>query len=84
MIDAIKVVGSTIQVDELTFQSIMSEKTSGYVVTSKSGVFSTMYNYQLMFKDFLFFLQVKQPIKIPDKLEVIVADKIYTPMFLVN
>jgi len=71
-------------VSEETFEIIMKEKKEGFIVTSRFGFFSKKYKYQIFYNEFLFLMEAKEPIVIPDKFTVIVADKIFNPVSVIN
>ncbi len=83
MINAKKVAGSNIQVDEQAFLDILERKETGLVTTAKSGLFSNTYFYQVSFQGYIFLLKTKSPISIPADFVIVVAEKIYNPVLAV-
>ena len=84
MIKAKRVAGSSIEVDESTFLDVLEHKKAGLIVTARSGFFSKKYQYQVSYEDFIFLLQVKDPIIIPTNFTVIVAEKILNPVLAMS
>jgi hypothetical protein len=84
VIKAKRVAGSTIEVDVTTFLTVLEYKKSGLIVTAKCGFFSTKYQYQISYKDFIFLLQTSEPIMISEDFMIVVAEKIQNPVLAMS
>ncbi|MFT6255272.1 MAG: hypothetical protein ACJATV_001532 [Granulosicoccus sp.] len=84
MIQAKRVVGSTMVVDDSTFLEVLDDKKSGLIVTAKRGFFSVKYQYQISYQEFTFLLETCQPIVIPEGFTVVLAEKIHNPALVIS
>jgi hypothetical protein len=84
MIYSKKVVGSSVEVDVDTFRDLMQRKGAGLIVTAKSGFFTKTFKYQLFYDDFIFLVSTGSSIVIPKEFTLVVAEKIFNPIFTVS
>ncbi len=77
--NAIKASGVLVQTSVADFMKILGKVENPLVVHSKGGFFSTRYNYMVSHKGFAFYTKSTMPLLLPSKVEVIVAEKLWTP-----
>jgi hypothetical protein len=78
-IEARRVFGTTVVVDESTFKNILLECNDCIVATAKAGFLSVSYRYLVNHKGFTFYMESKKSIELPNSARLILADKIVTP-----
>ena len=79
-----RVVGGSIQVNVETFIEVLKAKKKGIIATAKMGLLKKYYAYQICYDGFVFYLRVDNPIEIPQDFDVVVAEKIFTPLTMVR
>jgi len=84
MLKAKHAAGLSVEVDLETFKGVLEEKKTGFIVTARAGIILKKYQYQVFFNEFIFIVQTKEPITIPNEFSVIVAEKIHSPVFVGN
>ncbi len=77
--NAIKASGVVIQTSAEDFMKILGKVENPLVIHSKGGFFSTKYNYLVSHKGFAFYTKSSTPLLLPSGIEMIVAEKIWTP-----
>jgi ABC-type hemin transport system substrate-binding protein len=76
---AIKASGTIVRVEPSQFEAILAKQPDLLVVTAEGGVFSTNYQYLTSYKGLAFFCKSDAPLKLPETIEVIAAEKIWIP-----
>jgi len=79
---ALKASGAIVKMDSAEFLKIVNKSepaTGGLVVTAKSWLFGTKYNYLTSYKGLFFHTVTDEPLTLPGKAEIIAADKIWVP-----
>lgn len=77
--NAIKASGVVIQTSAEDFMKILGRVENPLVIYSKGGFFSTKYSYMVSHKGFAFYTKSAAPLSLPSGIELIVAEKIWTP-----
>jgi len=77
--NAIKASGTVIQIEPEEFVKILKKAEAPLVVYAEGGIISTNYQYMVSYKGFAFFCKADEPIQLPKKAEVVIADKIWIP-----
>lgn len=79
-IEAIRVVGNTVELEHTDFLEILAEIPGGVIATAKVGSFRVRYQYQVSHGGFVFYTESERSLSIPSGFNVIKASKIYSPM----
>ena len=77
--NAIKASGTVVRIEPDEFAKILKKIESPLVVYAEGGMISTNYQYLVSYKGFAFYCKADDPIELPKKAEVVVADKIWIP-----
>ena len=80
--NASKASGAIVKMEPAEFKKIVDKfdsATGGLVVTSKSWLFGTKYNYLTNYRGLFFYTTSPEPLTLPGKAEIIAADKIWVP-----
>ncbi len=78
--NAIRVVGSAVEVDVNEFLEVLGNLSEGVVATSRKGVFSKKYAYQVFFKGYTFYCESGDSIPIPERFFIVKAERIHSPV----
>jgi hypothetical protein len=76
---AIKASGAIVQVSPDDFTRIISRASEPLVVHATGGVFTTNYQYLSSYKGLVFFTKSPVPLDLPQRVELVVASKIWIP-----
>jgi len=76
---AIKASGAIVKVEPLDFLALLEQAENPLVVYCEGGFLSTTYQYLMGYKGLVFFTKSRTPLMLPDKIEIIVAKKIWIP-----
>jgi hypothetical protein len=76
---AIKASGVLIKVEPESFSTILLKAESPLVVMAEGGLFTKNYQYLSSYKGLAFFTKTTQQIELPNKTELIYAQKIWIP-----
>lgn len=78
---AIKASGAIVKVEPLDFLALLQLAENPLVVYCESRFFSfsTSYQYLMGYKGLVFFTKSRTPLMLPDKIEIVVAKKIWIP-----
>ena len=77
--NAVKASGVIVRVEGRDFLNLLRKTEAPLVVYSRGGVFTTKHKYLTSYKGLAFFTKVKEPLDLPMKAEVVVAEKIWVP-----
>ena len=77
--NAVKASGVIVRMDANDFLNLLRRMEAPLVVYAEGGVFSTKYRYLTSYKGLAFYTKVKEPLDLPMKAEVVVAQKIWVP-----
>ena len=77
--NAIKASGTVVRIEPEEFAKILKKVEAPLVIYAEGGMISTNYQYLVSYKGFAFFCKADEPIELPKKVEVVVADKIWIP-----
>jgi GGDEF domain-containing protein len=77
--NAVKASGTVIRIEPEEFVKILRKVEAPLVVYAEGGMISTNYQYMVSYKGFAFYCKADDPIELPKKAEVVVADKIWIP-----
>jgi len=77
--NALKASGAIVKMEPAEFKKIVEKSEQPLVVTSKSWLFGTKYNYLTSYRGLFFYTSSSEPLTLPGKAEVIAADKIWVP-----
>jgi hypothetical protein len=76
---AIKASGAIVKVEPLDFMAILEQAENPLVVYCERRFFSTSYQYLTGYKGLVFYTKSRTPLMLPDKIEIVVAKKIWIP-----
>jgi hypothetical protein len=76
---AIKASGVLIKVEDDAFQTIVSKTESPLIVMAEGGVFSKYYQYLTSYKGLTFYTKTVEQLQLPNRTELIFAQKIWIP-----
>lgn len=76
---AIKASGAIVKVEPLDFMAILEQAENPLVVYCERRFFSTSYQYLTGYKGLVFYTKSRMPLMLPDKIEIVVAKKIWIP-----
>jgi hypothetical protein len=76
---AIKASGAIVKVEPMDFMAILEQAENPLVVYCESRFFSTSYQYLVGYKGLVFYTKSRTPLMLPDKIEIVVAKKIWIP-----
>ena len=77
--NATKASGAIIKMDSAEFLKIVNKSDEPLVVTAKSWLFGTKYNYLTSYRGLFFYTSSPEPLILPGKAEIIAANKIWVP-----
>ena len=77
--NAVKASGTVVRIDPEEFLKILKKVDAPLVIYAEGGMISTNYQYMVSYKGFAFYCKADDPIELPKKAEVVVADKIWIP-----
>jgi GGDEF domain-containing protein len=77
--NAVKASGTVIRIEPDEFVKILKKVDAPLVIYAEGGMISTNYQYMVSYKGFAFYCKADDPIELPKKAEVVVADKIWIP-----
>ena len=77
--NAIKASGAIVTVSQEDFESILRKIEKPLVIAATGGFISTNYQYLTSYKGFVFFVKCPAPLVFSNKVEIIVAEKIWLP-----
>lgn len=77
--NAVKASGTVIRIEPEEFVKILRKVEAPLVIYAEGGMISTNYQYMVSYKGFAFYCKADDPIELPKKAEVVVADKIWIP-----
>jgi len=77
--NAIKASGSIVRVEPQMFAELLRKVERPLIVYARGGLFSGKHQYLTSYKGLTFFAKSSQQIDLPRGVEVIVANKIWTP-----
>lgn len=77
--NAIKASGVVVRVAPNAFQTILRKVENPLVIYAEGGFFSTNYQYMVSYKGFAFFTKSREPLLMPNGVEIIAANKIWLP-----
>ncbi len=77
--NAIKASGAIVKMEPAEFKRIVEKSEQPLVVTSKSWLFGTKYNYLTNYRGLFFYTSSPELLTLPGKAEIIAADKIWVP-----
>jgi hypothetical protein len=77
--NAIKASGTVVRIEPEEFLKILKKVDAPLVIYAEGGMISTNYQYMVSYKGFAFYCKADEPIELPKKAEVVVADKIWIP-----
>jgi len=77
--NALKASGAIVKMDAAEFLKIVNKSEQPLVVTSKSWLFGTKFNYLTSYKGLFFYTSSDQQLNLPGKAEIIAAEKIWVP-----
>ena len=77
---AIKASGAIVKVEPLDFLALLEQVEKPLIVYSEGGFISKTYQYLMGYKGLVFFTKSRTPLMLPDKIEIVVAKKIWIPM----
>jgi GGDEF domain-containing protein len=77
--NAVKASGTVIRIEPEEFVKILKKVDAPLVIYAEGGMISTNYQYMVSYKGFAFYCKADDPIELPKKAEVVVADKIWIP-----
>jgi hypothetical protein len=77
--NAVKASGTVVRIEPEEFVKILKKVDSPLVIYAEGGMISTNYQYMVSYKGFAFYCKADDPIELPKKAEVVVADKIWIP-----
>jgi hypothetical protein len=77
--NAIKASGTVVKIEPEEFVKILKKIEAPLVIYAEGGMISTNYQYMVSYKGFAFYCKADDPIELPKKVEVVVADKIWIP-----
>ncbi len=76
---AIKASGAIVKVEPLDFMALLERVENPLVVYSESRFWGTNYHYLMGYKGLVFYTKSRMPFMLPEKIEIIVAKKIWIP-----
>jgi hypothetical protein len=76
---AIKASGVLIKVEQNSFLTIISKSESPLIVMTEGGVFTKNYQYLTSYKGLAFYTKTTEQIQLPNRTELIYAQKIWIP-----
>ena len=76
---AIKASGAIVHVEPLDFMAILEQAENPLVVYCERRFFSTSYQYLVGYKGLVFYTKSRIPLMLPEKIEIVVAKKIWIP-----
>jgi len=77
--NAVKASGTVVRIEPDEFVKILKKVDAPLVIYAEGGMISTNYQYMVSYKGFAFYCKADDPIELPKKAEVVVADKIWIP-----
>ena len=77
--NAVKASGTVVRIEPDEFLKILKKVDAPLVIYAEGGMISTNYQYMVSYKGFAFYCKADDPIELPKKAEVVVADKIWIP-----
>jgi GGDEF domain-containing protein len=77
--NAVKASGTVVRIEPEEFLKILKKVDAPLVIYAEGGMISTNYQYMVSYKGFAFYCKADDPIELPKKAEVVVADKIWIP-----
>jgi GGDEF domain-containing protein len=77
--NAVKASGTVVRIEPEEFLKILKKVDAPLVIYAEGGMISTNYQYMISYKGFAFYCKADDPIELPKKAEVVVADKIWIP-----
>jgi hypothetical protein len=77
--NAVKASGTVVRIEPEEFLKILKKVDAPLVIYAEGGMISTNYQYMVSYKGFAFYCKADEPIELPKKAEVVVADKIWIP-----
>jgi hypothetical protein len=77
--NAIKASGTLVKVEPAEFERILLRQPGLLVVTAEGGFFSPRHQYMTSYKGLAFFCHSSVPLKLPDGIELVIAQKIWIP-----
>ena len=77
--EAIKASGTIVKVEPEVFAQLLAKAENPLVVYAEGGVISTNHQYLMSYKGLAFYTKADDPIVLPARVEVIVAEKIWIP-----
>jgi hypothetical protein len=77
--NAIKASGTVVRIEPEEFAKILKKIEAPLVVYAEGGMISTNYQYLVSYKGLAFYCKADEPIGLPRKAEVVVAEKIWIP-----
>ena len=77
--NAVKASGTVVRIEPEEFAKILKRIEAPLVIYTEGGMISTNYQYLVSYKGFAFYTKADDPIDLPRKAEVVVADKIWIP-----
>lgn len=76
---AIRAMGTIVQVDPYDFLSILNRQEEPLVLQTTIWFFSTTYRYLTSYKGLAFYTNTNSPLPLPEHVEVMNASKIWVP-----
>jgi len=76
---AIKASGAIVRVEPLDFMAILAQAENPLVVYCEGGFLTKNYQYLTGYKGLVFYTKSRTPLMLPEKIEIIVASKIWIP-----
>ena len=77
--NATKASGAIVKMDSAEFLKIVNKSEQPLVVTAKSWLFGTKFNYLTNYKGLFFYTSSPEQLNLPGKVEIIAAEKIWVP-----
>jgi GGDEF domain-containing protein len=77
--NAVKASGTVVRIEPEEFLKILKKVDAPLLIYAEGGMISTNYQYMVSYKGFAFYCKADDPIELPKKAEVVVADKIWIP-----
>lgn len=77
--NAVKASGTVVRIEPEEFLKILKKVDAPLVIYAEGGMISTNYQYMVSYKGFAFYCKADDPIQLPRKAEVVIADKIWIP-----
>jgi hypothetical protein len=77
--NAVKASGVIVHVSAVDFQTIVRKIENPLIVYNEGGFFSKSYRYLTSYKGLAFYCKTKEPILLPNGVELVVAKSIWMP-----